>query len=88
MRWRKAAEWGHAFAQIYLGRAYALGAGVTQDWREAYTWNLIAMAAMANGMKEAAYIFRETNWRDYLLRSEIREAKKEAQKRLDAIHNQ
>ena len=46
MKWfRKAAQQGHARAQTDLGAMYAGGAGVIQDWIQAYAWFDVAAAS-------------------------------------------
>ena len=48
--WRPLAEQGHASAQLNLGVAYELGAGVVQDYVKAHMWSNIAAAnGEANG---------------------------------------
>ncbi len=84
-RWyRKAAEQGDAMAQANLGVAYANGDGVIEDDREAYIWWSIAKA---NGNEIAADNLRRNNWRDYFSQSEIRDAQKEAARRLEVIES-
>ena len=85
VRWyRKAAEQGHSSAQYNLGVSYWNGEGVITDEHEAYIWFSIAKA---NGAVNAADKLREINWRNYLSRSEIRSAQKEAARRLEAIES-
>ena len=85
MRWaRKAAEQGNDFAQFAVGTMYLSGEGVITDKREAYIWYSIAKA---NGSEDATGPLHEFNWRDYLTRSEIRSAQKEAARRLEAIES-
>ena len=85
VRWgRKAAEQGHVMAQFYLGYVYWTGEGVITDKREAYIWWSIAKA---NGNETAADNLRKVNWDDYLSKSKIRAANKEAARRMKAIEN-
>lgn len=64
--------------------AYFGDEGVAYDSRESYIWFSITTA---NDYKLAENFFRDTNWLDYLSQSEIREAEKEAARRLNAINN-
>ena len=82
--WRQAAEQGNANAQFLLGIAYWHGEGVIADEYEAYIWYSLAKA---NGQERAGESLRKNNWHDYLSQSEIRAAKKEAARRMEAIEN-
>ena len=85
VRWyRAAAEQGHSNAQYNLGVAYWNGKGVITDEREAYIWFSLAKA---NGYQKATDSLRESNWHDFLSKSEIRNANKEAARRMEAIEN-
>ncbi len=43
VRWyQKAAEQGHAWAQVNLGLMYARGQGLAQDYVQAYRWYTLA----------------------------------------------
>jgi localization factor PodJL len=53
--WRKAAEQGHAEAQLNLGLGYAIGEVVPQNYVEAHTWvNLAASRVSAPKDRERA----------------------------------
>ena len=85
VRWfRKAAEQGYAKAQYNLGVMYWKGEGVITDYREAYIWFSIAKAS---GVKEAIDGLSEIDWHNILSQSEIRSARKEAARRMDAIES-
>ena len=85
VKWyRKAAEQGLAGAQYNLGVAYWNGEGVITDKREAYIWLSIAKA---NSDEAATDNLRKLNWHDYLSKSKIRAANKEAARRMEAIEN-
>ena len=80
--WRESAEQGYVEAQHKLGQAYmTLGQGVGTDELEAYIWFSIAAA---NGMAASIRILNN-DWSNYLSRSEIRSARKKAEKRLKNI---
>ena len=81
---RMAAEQGNARAQTNLGYAYWKGEGVITDKREAYIWWSIAKV---EGYETATNNLNNKNWSDYLSRSEIRSANKEAARRMEAIEN-
>ena len=85
VRWfRKAAEQNHAKAQTLLGIAYFSGDGVITDKREAYIWYSLAKAnGDVDGDDNAAEYLRANNWREYLSKSEILSAEKEAAKRME-----
>ena len=83
VRWyRMAAKQGVAKAQYNLGVMYSNGDGVIEDEREAYIWWSIAKA---NGSELAADSLRENKWGNYLTTAEIKSAKREAARRLQAI---
>ena len=81
---RMAAEQGNARAQTNLGYAYWKGEGVITDKREAYIWWSIAKV---EGNETATNNLNNKNWSDYLSRSEIRAANKEAARRMEVIEN-
>ncbi|MDA8002456.1 MAG: sel1 repeat family protein [Alphaproteobacteria bacterium] len=85
VRWtRKAAEQNSAASQKMLGRAYWHGHGVITDKREAYIWYSLAKAnGDVDGDDSAAEYLRTNNWREYLSKSEIHSAEKEAAKRME-----
>ncbi len=83
VRWfHQAAEQGDADAQHRLGLAYWHGEGVIEDEYEAYIWYSLSKA---NGDEKAAENLRTKKWHNYLSKTEIRAAKKEAARRLKAI---
>ncbi len=73
---------GEAWAQYNLGLMYANGEGVITDYREASIWWSIAKA---NGSELAANSLRENKWNNYLTSTEIKSAKREAARRLEAM---
>ena len=83
VRWfHQAAEQGVAEAQHNLGVAYWNGEGVIEDEYEAYIWYSLSKA---NGVEKAAESLRTKKWHNDLSKTEIRAAKKEAARRLEAI---
>ncbi len=80
--WSKAAEQGDADAQFKMGGAYWRGKGVITDEREAYIWFSIAKT---NGNERAADGLRILEEADILSQYEIRSARKEAARRMEAI---
>ena len=85
VRWyRKSAEQGYAAAQYNLGVMYWNGEGVEQDKREAYIWIYLANT---NGDEIVADRIRKIKWHLYLTAAEIKSAKQEAKRRLQAINN-
>ena len=58
--YRKAAEQGHAFAQIRLGDMYADGRGVPQDDVEAYKWLNLATTYAVESIREELAEMRDT----------------------------
>ena len=84
-RWyRKAAEQGNKEAQNNLGVMYWRGEGVIENEYESYIWHAIAKA---NGDEDAAKALRGNKWSSYLTTTEIKKAKREAERRLAAIEN-
>ena len=82
-RWcRKAAEQGHAGAQLGLGVSYYSGSGVIQDKYEAYIWFAISKAYGGGYVDSFIFDIEENK---LLSRAEIRSAKKEAARRMEAI---
>ncbi len=61
---------------------YWNGEGVITDEREAYIWLSIARV---NGDEDATGVMRDTNWNEYLTAIEIKFARREATRRLEAI---
>ncbi len=50
MKWyRKAAEQGHAKAQLFLGNMYFFGQGVSKDYVQAYMWYILAASRFPPG---------------------------------------
>ena len=80
-RWfRMAAEQGHVGAADLLSVAYWNGDGVVTDVREAYVWySIVAQYKYRRG------ILHNRNWHKYLSQSQIRSAKKEAERRTEEI---
>jgi len=80
MWYTKAAEQGHADAQLALGLMYALGDGVPKNSAESFKWCLISHAnGKETAMKLGDYVKKE------LTPSQIEKAKKEAKKFRDNI---
>ena len=80
--YQKAAKQGDASAQTNLGLMYDNGEGVITDEREAYIWWSIAQV---NGNESATTALRKTKWQQHLTSTEIKTARREAAKRLEAI---
>ena len=85
VRWyRKAAKHGHVGAQNNLGNLYWNREGMKRNVVEAYIWLSIAKAS---GNEKAMDNLNRITWEDHLSRSEIRSARKEAARRMEAIEN-
>lgn len=79
------AEQGVAEEQYKLGIPYAKGEGVVKNKYEAYIWFSIAKA---KDIEQAADAIRDLSlWNLYLTVAEIRAAKREAERRFEAIEN-
>ena len=78
--YRLAAEQGNAKAQNNLGVMYSNGEGVIQDNKEAYIWFSLAAIEGDEDAKE-----NRDRAAQHLSAGEIRQAKKEAKRRLDKI---
>ncbi len=74
VKWfRKAAEQGHAKAQVNLGVAYIFGSGVAEDYVVAHMWNNLARAQGDEGAdKFLEYVVKR------MTKEQIAEAQKKA----------
>ena len=77
---KKAAEQGHADAQVWLGVMYSRGEGVPEDDIQAYAWISLASAQGVENAKEAKEILTGE-----MTRTEIAEAQKLSRKYWDAF---
>jgi hypothetical protein len=71
------ADQGYPGAQSNLGRMYATGRGVSQDYMEAHIWSKLAAAQSSWGLRDQAVRNRDI-FAEFLTANEIAEAQRRA----------